>query len=228
MAFVNETGLATVRDWVKSLINAANIRIDNLAAEGGEPNVIESVKVNGTALAVTDKAVDVTVPTTVAALSDASDYATTTYVDQNGGKIDTISVNGTAQTITNKNVNITVPTRVDDLDDSGDYALDADIPTVTSDLINDSGYQTASDVSSAIATAVSSVYRYKGSVATKTALPNDATEGDVYDVQSTGMNYAWNGSKWDELGMEFDGSLFWAKSELEAMTVAEVTAILEA
>lgn len=179
MAFVNETGLATIRDWVKSLINAANTRIDNLAAEGGEPNVIESVKVNGTALAVTDKAVDVTVPTTVAALTDAANYA-----------------------------------------------LASSVPTATSALTNDSGFQTASDVSSAIATAVSSVYRYKGSVATKTALPNDATEGDVYDVQSTGMNYAWNGSKWDELGMEFDGSLFWAKSELEAMTVAEVNAIL--
>lgn len=37
-------------------------------------------------------------------------YATKTYVDTYGGKIDTISVNGVQQTITNKNVDISVPT----------------------------------------------------------------------------------------------------------------------
>lgn len=42
------TGLATLKG-----------RVDNLVAAGGEPNVLESVKVNGTALAVTDKAVNI-------------------------------------------------------------------------------------------------------------------------------------------------------------------------
>lgn len=38
-----------------------------------------------------------------------SNFATESYVQLNGGKIDTISVNGTQQTITNKNVDIPVP-----------------------------------------------------------------------------------------------------------------------
>lgn len=47
----------------------------NGIAAGAQVNVIETVKVNGTALIPDDsKAVDVTVPTTVAALTDAADY----------------------------------------------------------------------------------------------------------------------------------------------------------
>lgn len=57
-------------------LDALEDKVDDMIAEGGEPNVIEKVKVNGTAL-VPDatKAVDVTVPTTVAELTDADDYA---------------------------------------------------------------------------------------------------------------------------------------------------------
>lgn len=50
--------------------------------EGAEANVIETVKVNGTALTVTDKAVDVTVPTDISAFNNDSGYLTevpTTY-----------------------------------------------------------------------------------------------------------------------------------------------------
>ena len=55
----------------------------------------------------------------------------------------------------------------------------------------------------------SSVYRYKGSVATYNDLPTENLQiGDVYDVKDTGMNYAWNGTSWDELGMNIDASLF--------------------
>lgn len=41
-----------------------------------EENVIEVVKRNGVALEVTNKSVDISVPTTVAELSDASNYVT--------------------------------------------------------------------------------------------------------------------------------------------------------
>ncbi len=47
---------------------------------GGEANVIESVKVNGTALTVTGKAVDVTVPTAVSELTNDSGYQTASDV----------------------------------------------------------------------------------------------------------------------------------------------------
>lgn len=53
--------------------------------------------------------------------------------------------------------------------------------------------------------AVASVYKYKGSVANQAALPqSDQTVGDVYNVEDTGHNYAWDGSKWDQLAGTVD------------------------
>lgn len=44
-------------------------------------------------------------------------------------------------------------------------------------------------------------YKYKGSVATVSALPAEGNaEGDVYNVEADGGNYAWNGTAWDALG----------------------------
>ena len=93
-------------------------------------------------------------------------------------------------------------------------------------------YQTESDVDSKIATAVSSAYKYKGSVATVADLPASGNEtGDVWDVQATGVNYAWTGTAWDALGSYVDTSVLWTSvtgqtNTLEAMTVAEINAIL--
>lgn len=177
---------------------------------------IDKITVNGTEQAISNKTVALTVPTKVSDLTNDGDgtsgskYATESYVDTNGGKIDTIKVNGTAQTITNKAVDITVPTQV-------------------SDLTNDSGYQTASDVQDLIDTAVTSAFKYKGSVATVAELPASGNEvGDVYDVLENGINYAWDGTKWDPLGTYVDMSLYWAKSELTAMTVTRINEILNA
>lgn len=48
---------------------------------------------------------------------------------------------------------------------------------------------------------VSGIYKYKGSVSSESALPNtDRTVGDVYNIETTGMNVAWTGTAWDALG----------------------------
>lgn len=53
--------------------------------------------------------------------------------------------------------------------------------------------------------AISAVYKYKGSVSTEAELPEDSqTIGDVYNVEDTGMNVAWDGTKWDKLGSVVD------------------------
>lgn len=219
--FLNKTGLQYYHNRIKSLfakqadLTTLQTTVESIVAEGGEPNVIETVKVNNTALTPdSSKAVDITVPTKVSDLTNdgdgttGSEFATKSYVDTNGGKIDVVKINGTAQTITNKEVDISVPTQV-------------------SDLTNDSGFQTATQVQSLIDSAVSSAYKYKGSVASVSALPATAETGDVYDVQDTGMNYAWNGSSWDSLGQLVDTSLLWAKSELTAITTAEIDTLFE-
>lgn len=77
--------------------------------------------------------------------------------------------------------------------------LSADIPV--SKFVNDAEYQTATQVSASIDAKISSVYRYKGSVANQAALPSsDNVTGDIYNCEDTGMNYAWNGEAWDALG----------------------------
>ena len=163
------------------------------------------------------------------------DLATKGYVTANGGKIDTISVNGTQQTITNKNVDITVPTKVSDLTNDSNFQTDTQVASTVSTSLANSGnpYQTQTDVASAISQAVASAYIYKGSVATVQDLPSTGqTVGDVYDVQATGVNYAWNGTAWDALGSYVDTSVLWTSqtgqsNTLVAMTVAEINAILE-
>ena len=55
-------------------------QVDGIIAEGGEPNVITGVKVNGTALEVTDKAVDVPVPVRVSQLDNDSGFQTLAQV----------------------------------------------------------------------------------------------------------------------------------------------------
>lgn len=77
---------------------------------------------------------------------------------------------------------------------------------------------TKTEVDNAIAAAVTNMYKYKGSVATVSALPASGnTTGDVYNVEESGMNYAWNGTAWDALGEIFT---------ITAITNAEITNIV--
>lgn len=66
-----EAGYAT-----KEALKEISDRVDGLVTAGGEPNIITAVKVNGAAQPVTDKAVDITVPTSedIAAAVAAADH----------------------------------------------------------------------------------------------------------------------------------------------------------
>lgn len=70
----------------------------------------------------------------------------------------------------------------------------------------------------ALKTDISGVYKYKGSVAAVANLPASGnTAGDVYNVETDGMNYAWTGTAWDALGAVFS---------VETITNAEIDTIL--
>lgn len=110
------------------------------------------------------------------------------------------------------------------------------IPTKTSDLTNDSGFidnsvnnltnyydKTNVYTKTEIDTKISSVYKYKGSVATYQDLPStDLTVGDVYNVESDGSNYAWNGTAWDKLGGEVDLSNYYNKTQTDTLLSGKV------
>ena len=84
-------------------------------------------------------------------------------------------------------------------------AYDYKLPRKTSDLTNDSGYLTASDIAS--------VMTYKGTKANYAALPASGnTTGDVWHLTDTGAEWAWDGSAWQELGTAIDLSGYATKA----------------
>ena len=112
-------------------------------------------------------------------------------------------------------------------------------PTKISEFQNDSGFQTSTQVQSAIQNAtqdfateeyvnnkVSTAYKYKGSVANQSALPDDAEVGAVYNLEDTGMNVAWDGTKWDNLGMIIDLSGYVKEEDLKVVTNEEIDTIV--
>ena len=104
---------------------------------------------------------------------------------------------------------------------------------------NDAGVMSAADYAKlaafgdastyALKSDIVNAYIYRGTVATYAELPStDLTAGDVYNVESNGMNYArTEAGGWDALGQLVDTSLLWAKSELTAITTAEIDAIID-
>ena len=110
--------------------------------------------------------------------------------------------------------------------DSVDWSNVQNKPTKLSEFQNDSGFQTASDVQSAINSAVSSAYKYKGSVANQEALPQSPEIGDVYNLEDTGANVAWDGTKWDNLGMTIDLTGYVQESDLVVITNQEIDTIV--
>lgn len=236
---------------------------------------ISQISVNGVAQTVTQGAVDISVPTQVSDLSDGATVvkdANYVHTDNNFtnakdtkltgiatgaevNKIDKIKVNGTEQTITSKAVDITVPTNNNQLTNGAGYITGISSSDVTSALgytpynsTNPSGYQTASDVSTAISSALSSTYKPKGSVAFAN-LPalSSANEGNVYNVtdaftttsdfvEGSGKDYPagtnvvivnTSGStyKYDVLAGFVDLSAYQLSSDLVAITNAEINAL---
>lgn len=70
---------------------------------------------------------------------------------------------------------------------------------------------------------LTAVYSYKGSVANKAALPTaDQKVGDTYNLEDTGMNTAWNGTDWDDLGPIIDLTGYVKETDLVEVTNAEI------
>lgn len=82
----NEKHLAKLADLKalgtkqKEVADALAERIDTLEGVGSQANVIETIKVNGTAQAIKDKAVDITVPTKTSQLENDKKFQTDTEV----------------------------------------------------------------------------------------------------------------------------------------------------
>lgn len=125
-----------------------------------------------------------------------------------------------------------VPANVVVKADLADYALKSDIPEGR-DL---SGYATKAELEDYATTndlailegKVTGVYHFRGSVPNLEALQavENPAEGDVYNIENTGMNAAWTGEVWDEFGTIADLSDYLLIEDVQAMSVPTVDSIL--
>ena len=226
----------------------------NDVASGAQVNVIETVKVNNTALTPSSKAVNITVPTKTSDITNDSGFITSADVPEGAAASTTTpKMNGTAAVGTEMtfargdHVHPSDTSRVPTTRKVAGHALSTDVTLVKSDVglgnvdntadvdkpistaqqtaldnkvdkvigkgLSTNDYTTAEKnklaafgaaSTYALKTDITNMYKYKGSVATVSALPSsDNTTGDVYNVESSGMNYAWDGTAWDALGEIF-------------------------
>lgn len=229
---------------------------DKLAgiASGAQVNVIDTVKVNNTALTPSSKAVNITVPTKTSDITNDSGFITSADVPEGSAATTTTpKMDGTAAVgsetafARGDHIHPSDTSRVPTTRTIAGHALSADVTLVKGDVglgnvdntadadkpvstaqqtalngkvdkvsgkgLSTNDYTTAEksklaafgDASTyALKSDITNMYKYKGSVATVSALPSsDNTTGDVYNVESSGMNYAWNGTAWDALGEIF-------------------------
>ena len=227
-------------------------------ANGAQANVIEVVKVNGTALTITSKAVNVTVPTKTSDITNDSGFITTSDIPEGAtASTTTPAMDGTAAVGTelafargdhvhpsdttkvdkvagkglstndytteekNKLAGIAAGAQVNVQSDwnasSGDAAILNKPTTLAGYGITDA--MTATAIETAINTAISAVFSYKGTKATVDALPASGNStGDVWHVTATSGEYVWNGSAWQELGSAIDLSGY-----LQSVSIAGIT-----
>ena len=205
----------------KNKLSGIEAGANNYTLPTASANVLGGVKV-GANLTITDgvlsadaQAVD-DATTTTSGLMSAADKKKLNGIEVSADKnvIEAITVNNAATTVSNKTVNITVPTN-------------------NNQLTNGAGYQTASDVSSAIAGAIGDLEGVTFSVVN--SLPVTGDSSVIYLVADTHSDsndsydeYIWlsDSSKYEKIGnTDVDLSSYYNTTNLVAITNAEIDTI---
>jgi len=214
-------------------------------ASGAEANVIETVKVNNTALTPSSKAVNITVPTATSDLTNDSGFITTNDIPEGAAASTTTpAMDGTAATgselafARGDHVHPTDTSRAPLASPAltgTPTAPTASAGTNTTQIANTafvqsavSGKANSADVytKSEVDAKVSGLLHWKGTKATVSALPSSGnTTGDVWHVTADNGEYAWNGSAWEELGSTMDLSGYVETSDLGLATTSEIDAL---
>lgn len=148
---------------------------------------------------LSSKADSADIPTTVAELTDASDYALVS----------------------------SVPTTVAELTDASDYALASSVPTTVAELSDSSDYALKTDLVGGMKYkgSVQSYSSLPQSGMVSGDMWNVATADSTHGI-AAGDNVVWNGSSWDVMRGTIDTSAFLTASDFHALTNAEIDALL--
>lgn len=167
----------------------------------------------------------------------ANFYASSNPNGYQANVIETVKQNGSALAVTNKAVDVIVPTAVSDLTNDSGFITGITSSDVTTALgftpysaANPSGYQTASEVNSAITTAISGITGISfeivqvlpatGDAGTIYLVPNSGTTPNIYD------EYIWVNNAFEKIGTTaVDLTGYWSKTELVAITNSEIDTI---
>lgn len=216
----------------KTEFNALDEKVDDIIAEGGEPNVIEVVKVNGTPLTPVSKAVDITVPEDLSDLTNtgADPFATESYVDENGGKIDKIKVNNVEQTITNKEVNITVPEDLEDLTNTGSdpFIQQSDLDAAIVGALKPKGSVAFASLPALTAANVNNVYNVTDAFTTTADFVEGAGKSYPAGTEVAIINNGTDASpdyKYSAYSGFIDLSDYWDQTNLTPITTVQIDAL---
>lgn len=159
----------------------------------------------------------------------ADTYATQTEVTQLSGAVEEVSnkvdtVDSDLQELGDQTTSIQQDVNTLKTDVAGKASKDANFKTAITDTnkgLTEADAYTKEEVDAK----VSSVYRFRGSVATYNDLPTEGNvQGDVWNVEDTGANYAWDGTKWDKLSETIDLTPYLTKEDA-ADTYATITTV---
>ena len=246
--------------------DSAYATVEYVTTNGGK---INTVKVNGTALPVTDKAVDVTVPTKLSQLTNDGNFvvdASYVHTDNNFTTAFKNKLNGIAAgaevnvqsdwsvtdttsdayiknkptiptvnnaTLTIKRNSTSVGTFTANADQN--VEIDINVPTNTNQLTNGAGFQNESQVNNLIANAIADITSFEYQIVP--SLPATGEKGVIYLVSNSGTapniydEYIWIASgssgSFEKIGTTaVDLSGYWSKTELVAITNAEIDAVV--
>ena len=122
--------------------------------------------------------------------------------------IETVKVNGSALT------------------PDANKAVDVTVPTKTSDLTNDSTYQTQTEVNTAISTAIAGVTQFDYQVVQ--TLPATGVKGTIYLVSNSGSStnvydeYLWISNNWEKIGTtDIDLSGYYTSAQVDSLLAAK-------
>ena len=116
---------------------------------------------------------------------------------------------------------------------AGNNALSSEIPTDNSQLANGAGYQTASQVQSAISEAIGGINEFEVQIVEE--LPGTGETGVIYLVSNDGSGqnaydeFIWTGTAFEKIGStDVNLSNYWSKTELTAIQNSDIDTIVGA
>lgn len=190
------------------------------AWNNGQANVIEKVKVNGTALSIAEKAVNVTVPTKTSDISNDSGYITASdSITGNAATATKASQDGNGNVISNTYAKISSPT----------FTGTPKAPTATKGD-NSTTIATTAFVTTAVTEGLNGITGIEYQKVN--SLPTTGAKGVIYLVSNNGSGqnvydeYIWFNDAFEKIGTTaVDLSGYWTKADLTAITNSQIDEI---